>query len=76
MVIDHGPGIDPRRADGLFAPFVRGDASRSRHDHDGAGLGLTITQRIAEQHGGSVAITGTPGGGATVTLLLPLVEAE
>lgn len=70
-VVDHGPGVEPALADRIFEPFVRGDESRSRRDHDGAGLGMTITRRITEQHGGTVAVEHTPGGGTTVILGLP-----
>ena len=70
-VVDRGPGVDPALAERVFEPFVRGDESRSRREHDGAGLGMTITRRITEQHGGTVAVEPTPGGGTTVVLGLP-----
>ena len=37
----------------------------------GKGLGLAIVKRIAELHGGSVAVNSQPGQGTTVTLSLP-----
>ena len=37
----------------------------------GKGLGLAIVKRIAELHGGSVAVQSRPGQGTTVTLSLP-----
>ncbi len=74
-VIDHGPGIDPAVGDGLFLPFTRGDASRSRRSHDGAGLGLALVRRIAEQHQGAASVEPTEGGGATFVLALPLADA-
>ena len=37
----------------------------------GKGLGLAIVKRIAELHGGSVAVHSRPGQGTTVTLSLP-----
>ena len=70
-VVDNGPGFEPEMVSSLFAPFVRADQSRSRHDHDGAGLGLTIAQNIAHHHNGGIELTQTPGGGATATLSLP-----
>ena len=73
-VVDHGPGVDLATADRLFRPFVRNDASRSRRDHGGAGLGLALVDRIARQHGGSVAVTETRGGGSTFTLRLPVAS--
>ena len=68
------PPSEPTTAATLFEPFVRGDRSRSRRSHDGAGLGLTITHRITEQHGGSLEVSATPGGGATLTLRLPAAD--
>ena len=72
-IIDHGAGVDLDPAAELFLPFTRGDASRSRRSHDGAGLGLALVHQIAEQHGGSVAVEATPGGGATFRLTIPLL---
>ena len=37
----------------------------------GTGLGLAICRRIAESHGGTVAIESHPGQGTTVTVKLP-----
>ena len=34
----------------------------------GTGLGLAIAQRIAEEHGGALELSSTPGKGATFTL--------
>ncbi len=75
-VIDHGPGVEPEDAADLFLPFTRGDESRSRRSHDGAGLGLALVHQIAEQHGGSVGVVPTPGGGATFELSIPARDAE
>lgn len=74
-IVDDGPGFESAKAEELLQPFVRLDASRSRHEHDGAGLGLTITHRIAEQHGGSLSLSSTPGEGTRQTLQLPATPA-
>jgi signal transduction histidine kinase len=37
----------------------------------GKGLGLAIVKRIAELHGGDVAVKSRVGAGTTVTLSLP-----
>lgn len=37
----------------------------------GAGLGLTLCERIIQSHDGTIALEGGPGGGATVTVVLP-----
>ncbi len=71
-VHDSGPGIDPAFQSRLFDPFFRAPDSPGR----GLGIGLATVQRIAEAHGGSVRCTSTLGGGATFTLVLPLVPAS
>ncbi|MFZ8366159.1 ATP-binding protein, partial [Staphylococcus aureus] len=64
-VEDDGRGFDLARAEALFAPFVRGEASRSR-ETGGTGLGLAIVRSIAEAHGGEVRLENRPGGGGRV----------
>jgi signal transduction histidine kinase len=65
-VRDHGPGVEPTVRTRVFQRFWRGD----KRTGDGAGLGLAIVARIAEAHGGSVAVDDAPGGGALFTLRL------
>jgi two-component system OmpR family sensor kinase len=69
-VSDHGPGVDPEHVEHIFDRFYRADAGRSR-DSGGAGLGLSIAASVALAHGGTIAYSETPGGGATFTLTLP-----
>ena len=38
----------------------------------GTGLSLSISFGLVERHGGSLAVANAPGGGAVVTLRLPL----
>jgi two-component system OmpR family sensor kinase len=73
-VRDHGPGIAPEHAGRVFERFYRVDPSRTREGNGtggGAGLGMAIVAAIVEAHHGDVAITRTPGGGATVRVALP-----
>ncbi|MDC0672389.1 sensor histidine kinase [Nannocystis radixulma] len=69
-VIDLGIGIDPADQPQVFTPFFRTDRSRTRAT-GGVGLGLTLVQRIATAHGGTVALESEPGRGTRVTLRLP-----
>lgn len=75
-VRDHGPGIAPEHAARVFERFYRVDASRTRDGTGGgAGLGMAIVAAIVEAHHGDVAITQTPGGGATIRVALPAAGA-
>ncbi|MCU1394008.1 MAG: histidine kinase [Ilumatobacteraceae bacterium] len=71
-IVDHGEGIPTELTERVFERFVRADASRSR-DRGGSGLGLSIVHAIVMAHRGTVRIDPTPGGGATVTITLPLL---
>ncbi len=73
QVADRGPGLPHADAARVFEPFFRADPSRDRAT-GGAGLGLSIVQAIAEAHTGHVAVSETPGGGATFTVAIPLEE--
>jgi hypothetical protein len=69
-VADNGPGFPAETGAQVFERFYRADPSRSRQN-GGAGLGLAIVAAIVAAHGGTVAATATPGGGATFTVWLP-----
>jgi len=43
---DNGPGIDPRRREAIFQPFVT-----SKPPGQGRGLGLYISRELANYHG-------------------------
>lgn len=73
-IVDHGPGIPPADAARIFERFYRGDSSRQR-ETGGTGLGLAIVAAIAKQHDGGIRLSETPGGGATMALHVPHVEA-
>ncbi|GAB2740354.1 sensor histidine kinase [Streptomyces bullii] len=68
-VADSGPGVQPQDAEIIFERFRRGTCRRGARG-SGAGLGLSIVKAIAEGHRGHVRLSGTPGGGATFTLVL------
>lgn len=65
-VTDNGRGVPDDRRDQVFEPFARVDKSVP-----GTGIGLATCRRIVEAHGGTIGLTGAPGGGATVWFLLP-----
>jgi two-component system OmpR family sensor kinase len=72
-VCDDGPGVAPEHASRIFERLYRADPSRSRAGGGGSGLGLAIVAAIVRQHGGTVELRATPGGGATFRVVLPAV---
>jgi signal transduction histidine kinase len=42
----------------------------------GTGIGLANVRHAIERHGGTVAIDSTEGAGTTVTVRLPLLQAD
>jgi signal transduction histidine kinase len=73
-VADRGPGIPVSARAGLGEPFHRLDTSRNRDAGVGAGLGLAIATQVVTSLGGRITYGDRPGGGALVTLALPLVD--
>jgi two-component system phosphate regulon sensor histidine kinase PhoR len=70
-VEDHGIGIPVTERRRVFQKFVRGSEAK-RAGIRGVGVGLTLVQRIAEAHGGSVRLTSEVGRGSTFMLVLPV----
>ena len=67
LVKDSGSGMDAAVLRNIFTPFY---TTKSY----GTGLGTTITKRIVELHGGSIACTSTPGKGTEFLIRIPLRE--
>ena len=72
-VSDNGVGFQANKIHELFKPFQR------LHHPDqfpGEGMGLANVKRIVERHGGTVAASLNPGGGACFKLTLPAADAS
>ncbi len=65
-VADTGPGLPAADVERVFEPFF---TTKPR----GSGLGLAICERIVAAHGGDIRAGNRPGGGAVVTVNLPLI---
>ena len=68
-VSDTGPGVPEPDRERIFDRFVRLDATGS---DGGGGLGLPIARRVAQLHGGTLALESTGPGGSRFVAVLPL----
>lgn len=62
---DDGPGISPQDLPLIFEPFFTRKGA-------GTGLGLSITQRIIEEHHGTLTVESDGASGTTFRIALPL----
>ena len=68
-VRDQGPGIPREHTERIFDRFFSFRPQEKKGAH--AGLGLSIVKAIAESHGGTVAVSTPPDGGASFEVRLP-----
>lgn len=65
VISDTGKGIPKDKIKYIFDPFFTSKIY-------GPGLGLTFTQRIIQEHNGTISVESEPEKGATFTIRLPL----
>jgi len=70
-VRDTGKGFSEQEGRNLFVPFFT--TKKTGH---GTGLGLSISKGIIKDHGGAIEASGSPGEGATFTVVLPVAQEE
>ena len=68
-VDDEGPGVAADLQDRIFERFFR--VNDDDFSVPGAGLGLSIVRWAVEAHGGTIAVSDSPRGGARFTVVLP-----
>lgn len=68
IVRDTGKGTQLLNLEEMFEPFFSDKA-------ESIGLGLSISRKIANQHGGSLAVTRNEGPGLSFQLLFPVANA-
>ena len=66
MIEDNGPGFPPEIGSRAFERFVKGKHS------PGHGLGLAFVDAVIQAHGGAARISDHIGGGAVITLSVPI----
>jgi two-component system CheB/CheR fusion protein len=75
-VSDTGIGIEPEMMKRIFNRFEQGDHSFQRR-FGGLGLGLTISQSLAQAHGGTLTVKSDGlGRGASFSLTLKTIAAD
>ena len=66
---DYGPGIPEEELPHVKMKFYKG-SSKAR----GSGIGLAVCEEIVTMHNGVLDIANAEGGGAVVTIRLPIAE--
>lgn len=69
-ISDNGPGLAEPVRQRLFQPFT------SYGKQNGIGLGLTISQKIVQDHGGTIALESSEAGRTVFRLTLPMRVAD
>ncbi len=70
VVEDNGEGIAPEEIKNIFNLFV---STKKSH---GTGIGLSVSQKIAQEHSGRIAVDSELGRGSRFTLEIPAVSPE
>jgi len=71
-VRDDGIGIAQEHHEKIWQRFYQVDSSRS--EDCGSGLGLSMVQKIAELHMGTMTLKSAPGEGSCFSLIMPLYK--
>lgn len=75
VVEDTGIGISEKFLEHIFDPFEREKNTTFSGIH-GTGLGLTITKKLVDRMGGTIAVTSAPDEGSRFVIRLPLRVSE
>jgi PAS domain S-box-containing protein len=75
QVIDHGAGIPAGYEEKIFEKYEQVPTGKNNTKVKGTGLGLPICKAIIDQHGGTIGVRATEGGGSTFSFSIPRVGA-
>lgn len=67
-IADNGIGFDEKYLDRIFQVFQR---LHGKSEYPGTGIGLSICEKVAHNHGGTITASSKPGEGATFFVYLP-----
>lgn len=70
IIDDNGPGVPEELRETLFRPFF------SKNKSGGTGIGLAVTNKIIQEHKGSVTVDSSPFGGARFVISLPFLTQK
>ena len=70
-VADTGGGIPEVLLSRIFEPFFT-----TKEEGEGTGLGLSLSREIAQRYGGDLVVENRPGEGATIALMLPVIDEQ
>jgi signal transduction histidine kinase len=70
-VEDNGPGVPDANRERIFEPFFT-----TKSGDQGTGMGLAISQRIVEEHGGSLELAQNGAAGACFIVRLPITTEQ
>ena len=68
-ITDTGEGMTTEIMQNIFVPFFTTKV-------DGTGVGLAVSQKIVDDHGGSIKVKSTLQGGTTFSIYLPMKRGE